>query len=86
MIMKKMDRVETLDNLAVTRSIDPSRATSDEPMIDLAPRTGPPCESTTWERIQALPVQPWAGGAKEHWMRLTPSRITGRRLVVSPSG
>jgi nitroimidazol reductase NimA-like FMN-containing flavoprotein (pyridoxamine 5'-phosphate oxidase superfamily) len=32
------------------------------------------------ERVQALPVDPWAGGEKAHWMRLVPDRITGRRL------
>lgn len=31
-------------------------------------------------RLQTLPVTPWAGGDKAHWMRLTPSRITGRRI------
>jgi nitroimidazol reductase NimA-like FMN-containing flavoprotein (pyridoxamine 5'-phosphate oxidase superfamily) len=25
-----------------------------------------------------LEVQPWASGTKDHWMRLRPSRITGR--------
>lgn len=29
---------------------------------------------------KALPIDPWAGGDKAHWMRLTPSRITGRRV------
>ncbi|MFD7835044.1 helix-turn-helix domain-containing protein [Streptomyces sp. NPDC059761] len=25
--------------------------------------------------------QPWAGGPRSHWMKLTPARITGRRVV-----
>ncbi|GHI69988.1 helix-turn-helix domain-containing protein [Streptomyces nojiriensis] len=25
--------------------------------------------------------QPWAGGPRDHWMKLTPARITGRRVV-----
>ncbi|MFD9366605.1 helix-turn-helix domain-containing protein [Streptomyces sp. NPDC060020] len=25
--------------------------------------------------------QPWAGGPRSHWMKLTPTRITGRRVV-----
>ncbi|MCX4803530.1 pyridoxamine 5'-phosphate oxidase family protein [Streptomyces sp. NBC_01214] len=25
--------------------------------------------------------QPWAGGPRNHWMKLTPARITGRRVV-----
>ena len=33
---------------------------------------------------QQLPIGPWAGGAKSHWMRLVPDRITGRR--VPPRG
>jgi nitroimidazol reductase NimA-like FMN-containing flavoprotein (pyridoxamine 5'-phosphate oxidase superfamily) len=32
------------------------------------------------ERVQSLPVHPWAEGQKAHWMRLVPDRITGRRL------
>lgn len=32
------------------------------------------------ERAQQLPIGPWAGGAKAHWMRLVPERITGRRV------
>ncbi|MET0902582.1 MAG: pyridoxamine 5'-phosphate oxidase family protein [Acidimicrobiales bacterium] len=40
-------------------------------------------ESKTWGRIHELPVDPWAGGVKEHWIRLIPSRITGR--LVPPA-
>lgn len=28
-----------------------------------------------------VPLRPWAGGDKSHWVRLTPTRVTGRRLV-----
>ena len=28
-----------------------------------------------------LPLRPWAGGDKSHWVVLTPSRVTGRKLV-----
>ncbi|MGH9177242.1 MAG: pyridoxamine 5'-phosphate oxidase family protein [Acidimicrobiales bacterium] len=35
-------------------------------------------------RVRSLPVDPWAGGAKDHWMRLVPSRITGRRIGRGP--
>ncbi|MFE5621279.1 pyridoxamine 5'-phosphate oxidase family protein [Streptomyces virginiae] len=24
---------------------------------------------------------PWAGGPRNHWMKLTPARVTGRRVV-----
>lgn len=32
------------------------------------------------ERLRALSLYPWAPGDKSHWMRIKPSRITGRRL------
>jgi hypothetical protein len=32
-------------------------------------------------RAQALPVDPWAGGDKDHWLRLIVDRVTGRRLA-----
>lgn len=37
-------------------------------------------DAATWERVQRLAVEPWAGGTKEHWLRLMPDRISGRRL------
>ncbi|MEO7572676.1 MAG: pyridoxamine 5'-phosphate oxidase family protein [Acidimicrobiales bacterium] len=37
-------------------------------------------DSTALHRVQRLPIDPWAGGAKDHWVRLVPERITGRRL------
>ena len=33
--------------------------------------------------IRHLRVQPWAGGAKERWIRLVPSRITGRTIRLA---
>ncbi|MEV7612759.1 pyridoxamine 5'-phosphate oxidase family protein [Streptomyces sp. NPDC089799] len=40
---------------------------------------------TTSEEIRHLAAtarsQPWAGGPRTHWMKLTPARITGRRVV-----
>lgn len=38
----------------------------------------------TLERVHRLPVDPWAGGDKAHWMRLVPDRITGRRVGRRP--
>lgn len=29
-----------------------------------------------------LDLQPWAGGEREHWMRVLPRSITGRRIVT----
>lgn len=37
-------------------------------------------DAGTYERVHALPVDPWAGGDKSHWVRLVPERITGRRV------
>jgi nitroimidazol reductase NimA-like FMN-containing flavoprotein (pyridoxamine 5'-phosphate oxidase superfamily) len=34
----------------------------------------------TWARVQQLAIEPWAGGAKGHWMRLVATRISGRRI------
>ena len=41
-------------------------------------------DSATLERVQALPVEPWAGGDRPHWMRLVPTRISGRRIPARP--
>lgn len=37
-------------------------------------------DSQTWSRVRDLPVEPWAGGEKAHWMRLVPDQISGRRI------
>jgi nitroimidazol reductase NimA-like FMN-containing flavoprotein (pyridoxamine 5'-phosphate oxidase superfamily) len=31
-------------------------------------------------RVRALPLDPWAGADRDHWLRLVPSGITGRRV------
>jgi uncharacterized protein len=36
-------------------------------------------EATHWE-VDHLDLEPWPAGAKEHWVRLVPSQITGRIL------
>ncbi|MGQ0824487.1 MAG: pyridoxamine 5'-phosphate oxidase family protein [Actinomycetota bacterium] len=33
-----------------------------------------------FERVQQLPVEPWAGGEKAHWVRLVATSVTGRRV------
>lgn len=33
-----------------------------------------------WERVTALPLEPWAAGPKDRWMRLVPSYVGGRRI------
>ncbi len=40
-----------------------------------------PFDTATLERVQALPLESWAGGDKPHWVRLVPSRISGRRIL-----
>jgi len=35
------------------------------------------------ERVEALGVQPWAGGDRESWIRFTPTRTTGRSIRVT---
>jgi nitroimidazol reductase NimA-like FMN-containing flavoprotein (pyridoxamine 5'-phosphate oxidase superfamily) len=37
-------------------------------------------DARTLERLHQLPLDPWAGGDKSHWMRLIPEVITGRRV------
>ena len=37
-------------------------------------------DTARFERVRRLPIEPWAGGEKAHWLRLIPSRITGRRV------
>lgn len=33
-----------------------------------------------WERLRALPIEPWANFPKDHLLRLVPHQITGRRI------
>jgi uncharacterized protein len=33
-------------------------------------------------RLRRLPLQPWAPGAKIHYVRILPAALTGRRIVV----
>jgi nitroimidazol reductase NimA-like FMN-containing flavoprotein (pyridoxamine 5'-phosphate oxidase superfamily) len=37
------------------------------------------------ERLQALPVQPWATGERNLWLRLRPGFITGRIVSHDPA-
>jgi nitroimidazol reductase NimA-like FMN-containing flavoprotein (pyridoxamine 5'-phosphate oxidase superfamily) len=39
-----------------------------------------PYQHRLWERVHDLPVDPWAGGGKDHILRLVPQQVTGRRL------
>lgn len=42
-------------------------------------------DAATWQRALSLPVEPWAPGRKDHWLRLVPRRITGRRVSPLPA-
>ncbi len=44
-------------------------------------------DTTTLQRLQSLPIDPWAEGAKEHWMRLASDSVSGRKVgPYPPSG
>lgn len=43
-----------------------------------------PFDGAVLERVTSLPVEPWAPGDKPHWVRLVPTRITGRRVQHGP--
>ena len=38
-------------------------------------------DTSTFHHLDALGVEPWAGGDKPHFLRLVPSRVTGRRIA-----
>ena len=42
-------------------------------------------DAETYNRVHLLPVEPWAGGEKPHWVRIVPGRITGRRVGPAPA-
>ena len=33
---------------------------------------------------ELLRLQPWAPGAKSHWVRIAPDLVTGRRIRLAP--
>ena len=39
-----------------------------------------PFDSRVLAEAKALPIDPWAGGTRSHWMRILIDRITGRRV------
>ncbi len=48
------------------------------PALDITDATDP--ES---ERLRQLPLDTWAPGPKNHWLKIVPKLITGRRLVLA---
>jgi len=41
-------------------------------------------EESELERARLLPLQPWAPGERNHFMRIAAERLTGRRLALAP--
>jgi nitroimidazol reductase NimA-like FMN-containing flavoprotein (pyridoxamine 5'-phosphate oxidase superfamily) len=41
-----------------------------------------PAYRKTYERARALPIDSWSPGEKQHWVRIVPTHITGRRLTT----
>ena len=37
-------------------------------------------DAATLDRLRSLALYPWADGRRDHWLRLVPSRLTGRRV------
>jgi nitroimidazol reductase NimA-like FMN-containing flavoprotein (pyridoxamine 5'-phosphate oxidase superfamily) len=42
-----------------------------------------PAYSRLFEQVRALAITPWAPGDKEHWLRIMPVEISGRRVRPS---
>ena len=36
-------------------------------------------------RLRRLPLAPWAPGAKAHYVRILPAKLTGRRILAPPA-
>jgi nitroimidazol reductase NimA-like FMN-containing flavoprotein (pyridoxamine 5'-phosphate oxidase superfamily) len=43
-------------------------------------------DSERLHRIETLGIDPWADGERQHWMRLVPGTISGRRVGSTPLG
>jgi nitroimidazol reductase NimA-like FMN-containing flavoprotein (pyridoxamine 5'-phosphate oxidase superfamily) len=41
-------------------------------------------DAATLARVSALALHPWSDTPKDHWLRLVPSRVTGRRVTRHP--
>lgn len=40
-----------------------------------------PAYRKAYERARSLPIESWSPGEKQHWVRIVPTHITGRRLT-----
>jgi nitroimidazol reductase NimA-like FMN-containing flavoprotein (pyridoxamine 5'-phosphate oxidase superfamily) len=45
-------------------------------------QAGEVSEPTDLERLHALPLYPWAPGAKARYVRIRPTSVTGRRIAL----
>jgi nitroimidazol reductase NimA-like FMN-containing flavoprotein (pyridoxamine 5'-phosphate oxidase superfamily) len=45
-------------------------------------RAGEVADPADLERLRALPLYPWAPGAKAHYVRIRPASVTGRRIAL----
>jgi nitroimidazol reductase NimA-like FMN-containing flavoprotein (pyridoxamine 5'-phosphate oxidase superfamily) len=45
-------------------------------------RAGEVSDPAELERLRALPLYPWAPGAKAHYVRIRPASVTGRRIAL----
>jgi nitroimidazol reductase NimA-like FMN-containing flavoprotein (pyridoxamine 5'-phosphate oxidase superfamily) len=45
-------------------------------------RAGEVTDHADLERLRALPLYPWAPGAKAHYVRIRPASVTGRRIAL----
>jgi uncharacterized protein len=45
-------------------------------------RVGEVSDPAELERLRALPLYPWAPGAKARYVRIRPSSVTGRRIAL----
>jgi uncharacterized protein len=45
-------------------------------------RAGEVSDPADLERLRALPLYPWAPGAKAHYVRIRPASVTGRRIAL----
>ncbi|WP_165492279.1 pyridoxamine 5'-phosphate oxidase family protein [Egibacter rhizosphaerae] len=85
-VVIRIDFGERLDHLA---SRPPATFQVDD--LDMASRTGwsvmvqgtaeEVADPSELARVRAIGLRPWAPGDRDHYVRVLPSRITGRRMM-----
>lgn len=74
----KLDAVATGPIAFEADGIDPFRRQGWSVLLE-----GRAYVATHWE-VGHLDVAPWAGGRRDHWVRLVPTEVTGRMIEVLP--